>query len=106
MPRASSFARIAGSRSTWLIAALRRSTIGTGVPSGAITTFHVPTSSPGTPASAKVGTLGAELIRAAPITPSARSLPACTIGRPTPIEPPMNWTWPATVSCSAGPVPL
>src|SRR6476646_5033083 len=60
--------------SALLIAALSLSTIGRGTPAGAITPVQVGARYPGTPASAIVGNSGKAGERAAPLTPSARTL--------------------------------
>ena len=52
--------------------------IGFGVPAGTKKPLHNPTTTSGTPASAMVGTSGSSRVRFAPVTASARSLPACT----------------------------
>src|SRR5690606_38091081 len=76
-----------------------------GVPAGAMTANHDCTENPGKPDSASVGTAGASATRCAEVTPSARSLPACTWGmdegRLSNIEP----TCPPSRSATAGPLP-
>ena len=76
-----SFSRTSGMLSAFTISALSRLTISGGVPAGANTPCHEPTSKPGNPDSASVGTSGAIDERLAVVTASARSLPALASGQ-------------------------
>jgi len=96
---------MAGSRSNSLIVRLSRSTMSRDVPAGATTTFQVEDSSPGKPASARVGTSGAIALRLAAQTARARNWPLLTYSADGPNDPNMKARRPATRSCIAGPVP-
>src|ERR1700722_12575922 len=71
---------ISGRLITSLTAALSLSTIGFGVPAGAINPSQMVASYPGTPASWAVGTSGSTPERVLPVVASARTWPAPTLG--------------------------
>src|SRR6185437_4768910 len=66
------------------VSAAMRSTIGCGVPAGAIKPHHEVVSNPAKPDSAIVGTLGACADRAAPVTANIRTVPAWAFARASP----------------------
>src|SRR5215470_10998542 len=78
-PWRSHAATISGRVMVLLMAALSLSTIGFGVPAGAIRPSQIVASNPGTPASAMVGTSGSTLDRVVAVVPSARTWPAWTL---------------------------
>src|SRR6202035_382918 len=79
-PWRSHAAMISGRLMVLLIAALSFSTIGFGVPAGAMMPSQMVASKPGTPASAMVGTSGSTLERVVAEVPSARTWPAWAFG--------------------------
>ena len=67
-------------RSRVLSSRFRRCTISGGVPAGAKTPNQLLNSMPGTPISVKVGTLGIDASRRAPVTASGRTRPPLMCG--------------------------
>ncbi len=105
-PSAPSFSRTSGSARIFTISVFSRFTIAGGVPAGAKTPCHEPTSKPGSPDSVSVGTSGAISDRFAVVTASALSLPALASGHAVVMLSKVIVTWPPTTSCSAGGLPL
>src|SRR6185312_15464412 len=79
-PSFSQAAFISGRETILVISRLSRSTIGLGVPAGAMKPTQSVAWKPGTPASAMVGTSGRMGERAVPVVPSARTMPPLIIG--------------------------
>ena len=65
-----------------------------GSPTGAATAFQISSCSPCTPASARLGTSGATLLRPADVTPIALSLPPLTCAWASPGGSSAICTWP------------
>src|SRR6185369_12278872 len=78
---------------------------GAGVPFGATMPNQVTNSYPGSPASADVGYCGADLRRSDCATARIFRRPASTGARTAPRPTKVSWTWPPTVSFTAGPAP-
>ena len=77
-----------------------------GVLAGASTENHTVTSNPGSAASATVGSSGVVGERLVEVTAIALSRPAFTNGRHEGMLSNITVTWPATMSVSAGALPL
>src|SRR5689334_19992799 len=89
-----------------VISLLSLSTIGFGVPAGAMKPTQSVALKPGTPASAIVGTSGKVVDRVLPLVPSARTRPALIIGAIVGTESNRIWIWPLRISLRAPVDPL
>ena len=105
-PSDSRRSRRSGMRSTRTMSALSRSIVAAGVAAGTTTPCQVIASKPGTPASEIVGSSGTVAERCAPVTASARSLPALIYGIAEAEVANISWACPAITSVSAGCAPL
>ncbi len=102
VPSAASRLRNSGSCPALMISAFNLATMSAGVPAGTSIPFHSVITTPGKPASATAGRLGAAGERAPPVTASEQSFPAFTSGMPVDRPVSIICTSPATTAVLAG----
>src|ERR1700682_450233 len=95
-----------GSFSAFMISSCSLATTSLGVPEGAKTPYQVVMSSPGKPASAKVGTSASSSERRGDVTASARSLPPLIWPIADDVVSNMSCAWPDSISACAWLLPL